>query len=101
MVDVGHGILKSQFIYLYIYITAKKFAAENPWLEDEFPIWDVIFLGATCQLQNVWLRTFTTRGMKIGFRMSKIQKLSSVMNTLNASNLEFMFKVTFYGFYHG
>ena len=36
---------------------------------------------------------------KIGFRMSKIQKLSSVMTTLNVSNLEFMFKVTFYGFY--
>lgn len=33
--------------------TASKFAAENPWLEDEFPIWDVIFLGAKCQRQNV------------------------------------------------
>ena len=39
--------------------------------------------------------------LKIGFRMSKIQKLSCVMNTLNASNLGFMFKLTFYGFYHG
>lgn len=92
------------YIYIFIdrFITASKFAAENPWLEDEFPIWNVIFLGAKMSAsERVATCIYNKRDEQIGFRMSKVQKLSSVMTTLNASNLEFMFKVTFCGFYHG